>query len=280
MPDHRSLAMAGSPEPLGRLRELPRARGFDALRRYRHLLPWVYGTVLTLAELLVAFMKVQAGMYLHIGLLLALLAQATLAHGSREYPLYLTLTLAPLIRILSLSMPLAGFPLVYWYLLTGLPLFAGASVAAYLAGLSLRDCGFRPGSIYQLPVALTGLPLGLAEYLILRPQPLVPELTWADLLLPALILLVFTGFVEELIFRGILQAAARRAMGDTRGLYFVAFIFAVLHITHLSALDVFFVFGVALFFGRVVSRENSLLGVTLAHGLTNISLYLVWPHLL
>lgn len=280
MLDQAYLAVGASPDPRGRLEELPNLKGFNALRRYKHLLPWAYGVVLTLAELLVAFTEVRAGMFLHIGLLAGLLVQATLAYGSREYPLYLTLTLAPLIRILSLSMPLAGFPLVYWYLLTGLPLFAAAGVAARLAGLSFSDCGIRWGSIYQLPVALTGLPLGLMEYLILQPRPLLPELAWQQLLLPTLILLIFTGFLEELIFRGILQFAARRALGDIPGLFFVAFVFAVLHITHLSALDVFFVFSVALFFGWAVGRENSLLGVTLAHGLTNISLYLIWPHLL
>jgi hypothetical protein len=44
---------------------------------------------------------------------------------------------------------------------------------------------------------------------------------------------------------------------------------------------VLFVFGVAVLFGLLVPRPGgSLLGVTLAHGLTNISLYLIFPFLL
>ena len=42
-------------------------------------------------------------------------------------------------------------------------------------------------------------------------------------------------------------------------------------------LDVVFVFGVALFFGYVVERTDSILGVSLSHGLTNIVLFLVAP---
>ncbi|MBC7325562.1 MAG: CPBP family intramembrane metalloprotease, partial [Moorella sp. (in: Bacteria)] len=132
----------------------------------------------------------------------------------------------------------------------------------------------------QFLVALCGLPLGLLEYLILRPRPLTPALAFQELWLPALILLVCTGFTEEFIFRGLLQRAAALAAGPRFALYYVSFIFAVLHITHRSVIDVIFVFAVALYFGWIVQKERSILGVTLAHGLTNITLYLIWPFLL
>jgi membrane protease YdiL (CAAX protease family) len=45
----------------------------------------------------------------------------------------------------------------------------------------------------------------------------------------------------------------------------------------LSWLDVIFVFLVALFFGGVVKKTGSLLGVTLSHGITNIMLFLIAP---
>ncbi len=59
----------------------------------------------------------------------------------------------------------------------------------------------------------------------------------------------------------------------------MSLLFAVLHIGFLSLIDVVFVFAVALFFGWVVKKTGSLLGVTLAHGITNILLYLVVPFL-
>lgn len=45
----------------------------------------------------------------------------------------------------------------------------------------------------------------------------------------------------------------------------------------LSWPDIVFVFVVALFFGWVVQRTGSILGVALAHGITNIVLYLIAP---
>ncbi len=57
----------------------------------------------------------------------------------------------------------------------------------------------------------------------------------------------------------------------------MSLLFTVMHLGFLSLIDVVFVFLVALFFGRVVKKTGSLLGVTLAHGATNIILHLIAP---
>ncbi len=118
------------------------------------------------------------------------------------------------------------------------------------------------------------------EYWILRPEPLVPAFEWTALVWPAFILLISTGLLEEMIFRGLLQRAAIDVLG-LWGIGYVAILFAVLHTGYQSLLDVLFVLAaVGLFFGWIVYRTRSLLGVTLAHGLTNIVLFLVMPFVL
>ena len=82
--------------------------------------------------------------------------------------------------------------------------------------------------------------------------------------------------MEELIFRGVLQRSAVQAFSGW-GIVYVSLLFAILHMGFLSWLDIIFVFAVALFFGWVVKKTGSLLGVTLSHGLTNIVLFLVAP---
>ena len=67
----------------------------------------------------------------------------------------------------------------------------------------------------ELLFGLSGSALGHIEYQILRPQPLARALTWGEAAIPALILLVSTGFVEELIFRGIMQRVAIKSIGDS-----------------------------------------------------------------
>lgn len=253
----------------------------ELARRQAALLPWYYAGLLATAEVLVAMMFIGAGIALHIFMLCLLIVHAAFVHDTEKYPLYEMMGLAPLIRVLSLALPLKAFPLVYWYAVTSMPLVTAGFVAAHLAGFRLRDAGFRLGRLpVQSLVALTGVPLGAVEHFILRPAPLVSALSVEMLWFPALILMFCTGFVEEFIFRGLLQRAAVTAGGERFGLYFVAVVFTILHITHRSVLDVIFVFVVAVYFGWIVKRSGSILGVTVAHGLTNIGLYLIWPLLL
>lgn len=252
-------------------------RWLSAVRRRGEYAPWCYAAVLATGEVLISLMAVSAGMAVHIALLSTLVVHAALCRGSRYSALYQAMVLAPLVRILSLAMPLSRFPLIYWYLLTGVPLIVSSAIASALAGFGMQEIGLHRGRpSFQALVALSGVPLGLMEYFILRPAPLVGKLNFASLWLPALLLLTCTGFVEEFMFRGVLQRAAS-AFGERFALLFVSLIFAVLHITHRSAVDVVFVFGVALLFGRAVQKDGSILGVSVAHGLTNIGLYLIWP---
>jgi membrane protease YdiL (CAAX protease family) len=51
----------------------------------------------------------------------------------------------------------------------------------------------------------------------------------------------------------------------------------VLHVGWLSILDLLFVFSIGLFFGFVVLKTGSIMGVSISHGITNVVLFLVAP---
>jgi len=238
-----------------------------------------YLVALAAAEELTTLTDPHLGLAAYSGLLAGLILHTALTWRRPFYKLFLSLTVVPLIRLFSLSLPLAGLPLVYWYLVISLPLFVAAFLIARTVGFSRRTIGLDVKRLsVQGLVGLTGLFWGYVEYQILKPAPLIEGLTWGQIWFPALVLLICTGFAEELLFRGVMQRAATEAMGSLGGLY-VAALFAVMHVGHRSWLDIPFVFGVALFFSWVVARTRSLLGVTLSHGLTNIMLFLIFPML-
>lgn len=237
----------------------------------------IYLLAVALAEVVTNFFSLVGGLICHTVLLAALIIDSSLAAGSPRHKLLLALCLAPLTRILSLSMPLAQFSPIYWYLIIYPPLFLAAWVAMRRLNLTARETGLTAQKLpLQLVVGLTGFIFGVMEYLILRPEPLISRLYWGEVLLPAFVLLAGTGFVEEFVFRGVVQQASMKALGGW-GLPYVALLFAILHLIHHSAIDIAFVFAIALFFGWVVNRTGSLLGVTLSHGITNIILYLILP---
>jgi hypothetical protein len=231
------------------------------------------------AEAITTFHSPEEGMWLHASLL-SILIVLTLIEKSRPIArTWLCLAFAPLIRVISLSMPLTGFRLIYWYLLTGMPIFLAAFATVRYFRLPRERFGLRASwSWGQWVVGLTGLGLGYVEYIILRPNPLVSETSFLAVFEALLILVIFTGLAEEVIFRGLMQHATERVFGGV-GVIYVAAIFAVLHLGYRSLSDLIFVFLVALYFGYYVRRTRSILGVTLAHGLTNVSLFLIFPFL-
>jgi len=244
----------------------------------------IYLLVITAAETVTVFVQPVWGIVCHAIVLVAVVMHSALARDYRYQHLFLSLALAPLVRIVSLCMPLANIPQIWWYPIIYAPLLAAAIVVMRILGYGVREVGlnFRLFPV-QLSVALSGFLFGLAEYFILRPQPLITELTWQEVWLPALILLASTGFVEEFIFRGVLQRTAVEVFGWW-GIIYVSLLFAGAHLIHYwevgltgILIDIAFVFIVALFFGWVVKKTGSLFGMTLAHGITNALLYLILP---
>jgi membrane protease YdiL (CAAX protease family) len=218
------------------------------------------------------------GLTLHALLLVGLVMHGALAREVQWRNLALALTLAPLIRLLSLSLPLTRLPQIAWYPIVSVPLLLAAWVVIRQIGAARRELGLTLGNLpLQLVLTGAGLALGAVEYMILQPQTLFATFSWGAFLLASLILLVATGFTEELLFRGLLQTVAQPVLGR-QAIVYVSLLFAVLHVGYLSLVDVLFVFAVGWAFGFVVRMGGSILGVTLAHGLTNIMLFLVMPH--
>jgi membrane protease YdiL (CAAX protease family) len=237
-----------------------------------------YLAAIVVAELVTKFADPLPGIILYFTLLLLLIVGGAAAHGRPSHRrLLLALGLAPLMRILGLAMPLEEFSEIYWYLIVAVPLLVGVFAVVIALNLNPADIGLARGAVrLQALVAAAGMVFGLVEYFILRPEPLIDALTWGEILVPALILLVATGLTEELVFRGVMQRASAEVLGSW-GWVFVAAVFTLLQIGHGSALHVLFVFPVALLFGWTAKRTGSIVGVSLSHGLANVGLFLIFP---
>ncbi len=209
-------------------------------------------------------------------------------------PLLVAASLASLVRVFSLAVPRYNFlglpgpgaetnPLntVPWLALVSVPLLVSVAAVAYVQRLRPRDLGLAihrlPEVAAQTAIALTGIPLGLLEFFILRPDAWIASLTAGSVVLGGLVIFFATGFSEELIFRAILLKRAVEGLGRRGGLLYVTAIFASLHIFFLSGVDLVFVFAVGLFYGIIVLKTQNLWGVILSHSLGNVVLYLVAP---
>jgi len=243
-----------------------------------------YLAAITCAEIVTMFLHPLWGVVGHTIIMAMLIVRAARSSDRYHQQLALSLTILPLLRIIDLSLilsliqvtPMLRFPIIY------APPLVGGFMVMRLLGYKRSEVGLTLGPLRSIPlqlgIASSGFLLGWLEDLILKPEPMVSEISWTVVLL-ALILVATTGFVEEFVFRGVLQRAAAESIGGWRGIIYVSVLFAVMHMGFQSWIDVLFVFAVAMFFAWVVKRTGSLLGVTLAHGITNIMLFLVIPFL-
>ena len=245
--------------------------------RHPTAIPWLYLLAIAAAEVETSLFSIHVGLAMHCLILTLLPFHAVLARGRPYQPLLLCLVIAPLIRIMSLTLPLIGFPIIDWYFLVSVPVFVSTYMIANVLGYKRNDLGlvWRRGWV-QLAILLCGPFLGWTEGHILTVQGLAGSRTVVSMLPPALILFFCTGFMEELTFRGLLQRAAFGLFKDD-GIFYISLLFAVLHTGYRSVEDSIFVFCVALLFAIVARRSGSILGTTAAHGLANTNLYVVLP---
>lgn len=236
-----------------------------------------YLVAIAAAELITILVSPLGGIIFYLVILSLLILNSSIVGQHPSQRLFLALGLAPLMRILSLSVTLAELSQIYWYLVISAPLLVGIFAVITALNLHPPEIGLTRGTFsIQVLIALTGIGFGLVEYLILKPEPLIDHLTGQEFLAPALVILVCTGFVEELAFRGVMQRSAMDALGSW-GWVYIAVLFSLFQIWHRSAIHCLFVLPVALFFGWIVKRTGSILGVSLSHGLVNICLYLIFP---
>ena len=234
---------------------------------------------ITVAEIVTSLVDPTFGLIIHSILFLSLVVlSAFWQKASNASNLFLGLSIAPLIRIFALSLPLAYFPTYAWYLIAGVPMLMAAFTIMWIQKLKPIDIGINiKNPPLQLAIMLTGIPFGILEYLFLTPAPITTGLSAFDTVLLAGGFIVATGFTEELVFRGVLQNNVVKAFGSKIGLIAVSVVFAVLHIGWLNIFDVILVFSISLFFGVLMLKTGSLAGVSLSHGLTNVFLFIVMP---
>jgi membrane protease YdiL (CAAX protease family) len=253
-------------------------------RRKLSVICAAYLLLVACAELLTIY-NPKAGIASHAIILFALLLHSGMeSDKDKKLSTFLmALILAPLIRILSLSMPFIHFSRISGFLLISIPIFIAIFTCMWLQGRRAKDIGLSLSKLKHTPieagVILLAIPVGIIEYQILKPSPLPGLGSGAvNLITASLIFIVCTGFLEELAFRGIIQYNAINLMSKWWGILFVSTIFGVLHVGNLAIWDCVLAFFVGFMFSIVREKTGSIYGISVSHGIINIVLFLIAPY--
>jgi membrane protease YdiL (CAAX protease family) len=252
-----------------------------------------YTVVIAAGELSIPFLGAVPAAIVDAALMVVLIVHATAVDGPARR-LLAGLGLVAMLRTLSVAAALPGLPAWAWYPAVGLPLLAGLLLARSrlgtrpttvpVAGTSWAEWLLRIEPAWlqgrlDLAVAAAGIPASLVGYFALRPTILA--LADPATALAAIAGLLVAAAVEELLFRGILQAAALDVFGDaTRGVAYAAAISALLYLGAGSLLYVALMLGLSLMWGFAVARGASLVSTTASHTTFLVGAGILWPLLL
>lgn len=262
----------------------PRARpALGSLAEMRVAIP-AYLAAIALAELVTSHASETAGAILNAAIVVAALnhhlALSRGRDGRSAADVLPAIALLPLLRMLSIALPLGEVSPLEQHALVGVPLIVGIVQAARVLRLERTELGLCVGSApAQLLIALSGIPLGIAAHLIAGPDEPIASTAPLSLLVALLVLALLSALPEELLLRGLLQPLLGRTFGPAAVTWSAAFSTA-LYLGSLSAAFTVFAAAVAIGFGEAVRRTGSIAGVAAARALLVFGLLVVWPELL
>ncbi|MDM7939218.1 MAG: CPBP family intramembrane metalloprotease [Methanothrix sp.] len=219
--------------------------------------------------------NMKGAMIVH-ALTLTLLVLSSIYIENRIYP---ALMLLPLFRLLNVAMPVFFQLTIYSYSLVYAPMFIPIIFIMKDAIFSRSEAGLTArGLWFYLPLAVAvGFALGFGEYNVLHTEALIPDMSLKNILILSLTMILFVGTVEEFIFRSVLQTVMEERLGAIPGLLVTSITFGVMHSGYHIPLEILFVSFAGVVFGLLFWMTRSLPVIAIAHGVTNISLFLVAP---
>jgi hypothetical protein len=227
------------------------------------------------AEMLIFTGHMEAATTVH-AVTLILLVLIAMYSDNRIYPILLLL---PLFRLLNVAMPVFFTVSLYSYPLVYAPMFLPIYLIMKDGILSRSEAGITfKGFWFYLPLAVAvGFSLGWGEYNVLRPGMLLPSVDAENVLILSLTMILFVGLVEEFVFRSALQTVLETRMGSAAGLLTASIIFGFMHSGYHLPQELIYVSFAGAVFGLLFWMSKSLPVIAVAHGVTNISLFLVAP---
>ena len=252
-----------------------------------HRIAVVTMIMIALGELLIFTGNVTLGMVVHILNLQAIIVSMFIRGGETDQivldkQILQALLLLLQLRIINISMPFFFTMTLYWYPLIYSPLFISIYLILRYQNASFDDIGMHTRNLHRyIPFALLiGAILAWVEYQIIHPEPLILKLGIADLVALAIIMFVFVGLVEELIFRSILQTKLQQSIGLCSGLLMTSILFGIMHSGYGSVYELLFATVAGLIIGYLYQKTGSLPFVTAIHCTTNVLLFGLLPYIL
>jgi membrane protease YdiL (CAAX protease family) len=231
-------------------------------------------------ELLMFAGYVYPGLVVHIINLQAITITIILGKSSPGTKNILQSLLLPLqMRIINLAMPQFFTITLLWYPLVYGVMYISIYYITKHQNITSKEIGidFKHWYIYLPAGLLIGIAMAMLEFQILHPTPLILDMKLQNLLLISMVMFVFVGAVEELIFRSILLTRLEKMFGMFKSLFLSSLLFGIMHSGYGLISEVIFATFFGFVLGFIFQRTRSFPLILLIHGTANVLLYGILP---
>ncbi|CAG0951446.1 MAG: CPBP family intramembrane metalloprotease [Candidatus Methanoperedens sp.] len=235
-----------------------------------------------IGELLMFFGYYYLGLIVHAINLQAIIITSVLRKSSSESRNVLqSLVLILLLRIINLTMPpFPSLELLRYLFIYG-AMFLPVYYVLQYQNITLKaiNLGSKRYFIFLLSIVI-GAAMGILEFKILDPNPMIINLRFTNILLIAFVMFIFVGIVEELIFRYILLTRLEKVYGSIKSLLFSSLLFGIMHASYGIWTEVIFAtyFGVVL--GFIFQKTRSFPIILVIRGTANVLTFGILPLIL
>ena len=230
-----------------------------------------------MAESILAQQLIFSSLLLYSAILLLLLLYGTFRYPLPQYQL-LVLSIPAISRLMAYTLPLGNLSPMFAHLIIGIPMGLTAVSMTWVLGHKWPALHL---AWQKMPTYLLLLLGGIISGLILHQlQPPAP-LTWSTPVLLLFYLFVLIGamaFLEEWLFRGIMQTALNRVWNNWVWVSLVvALFYTALTFSQAPFLFSLTIFLLAMLLSWLRYRSQSLFEVVLLHGTINVVYFLILP---
>lgn len=231
-----------------------------------------------LGEWLLMQRQFLSGILLYSIVLLLLLVYASY-RWEHEQRYLVVLAIPAIIRSLDFTLPLGGLSPLFAQAMIAIPLALSGVVLVWLFKQTTFPLIFNWRRVFTY-LLLMGLGSIVGRILFQFKQP--ESLIWNTplvLFFYIFTLVVAMAFLEEWLFRGIMQTALSNLLGKNPAGLLVALIYSALHINQGAWAFALLIFIFALGLGWLRNRSESLTEVFLVHSAANLVFFLFLPRL-
>jgi len=264
----------------GKSAENPEVQRNNSKYQSREALAGVLLLLIVLPESLIYSGEIKIALLLYAGILVALSLISILVKDKEIRNICQVFLLLPILRLINFSVPIfPEIPLLSFVFIYA-PMIIPLTIVAIRQQFSYEQLGLNFKEIwYYLPVSiLIGLILGQGESLIMQTIPLIPDLSFINILKLTVVMVFFVGITEELMFRSILQTRLEELFGTWNGLILSSLIFGFMNFGYGAPYEIFYAIFVGLLIGYVFQKTRNLPFIALIHGFISVFSFGIIPH--